>query len=188
VVARFQTRFAALADSRGETVWREAGSGDAAGRIRKRAAGGREAGSGKERLAGNIGGELPKYLFMEEQVKDWAHKVIGAAIEVHRQLGPGYLERTYGDALAIELEERQVPFRREAAFDVHYKGAFVGHGRLDFLVAETLIVELKAVETLLPLHHAQVHAYLKTTDLRLGVLLNFQARVLRDGIARIIRT
>jgi GxxExxY protein len=112
--------------------------------------------------------------------------VIGAAIEVHRELGPGYIESNYEAALAHEFELRNIPFQRQLCFGVQYKSIQVGDGRLDFLVGEVLVVELKAVEKVLPIHKAQVISYLKAQKLGLGLLLNFNVQIMRDGIQRII--
>jgi GxxExxY protein len=124
----------------------------------------------------------------QASVDQLAHAVIGAAIEVHRLLGPGYLESVYEEALGIELGERAIPFERQVPFAVTYKGRPVGLGRLDLLVADVLVVELKAVEALLPVHRAQVLSYLRATNLPLGLLLNFKAPTLRDGLERIVFT
>ena len=115
-----------------------------------------------------------------------AHAVIGAAIEVHRQLGPGFLESVYEEALCVELQSRAVSFVRQHPIAVNYKGHSVGEGRLDLLVGNVLVVELKAVEALLPIHTAQVMSYLKTTGFHLGLLINFNVPVLRNGIRRVI--
>lgn len=106
-------------------------------------------------------------------------------IEVHRALGPGFFESVYEAALAIELLAGGVPFVRQSAVSVLYKGHGVGEGRLDLLVGSRLIVELKAVEALLPIHTAQVMSYLKATGYHLG-LLNFNVPVLRSGLKRIV--
>ncbi|MFA7387916.1 MAG: GxxExxY protein [Thiohalobacteraceae bacterium] len=115
-----------------------------------------------------------------------AHKVIGAAIEVHRILGPGYLESVYEEALAIELSIQGIGCDRQTPINIEYKGKAVGDGRLDLLVAGRLVVELKTVDHLLPIHHAQVLSYLKATRKRIGLLINFNVRVLRDGIKRVV--
>ncbi|HSB79126.1 MAG TPA: GxxExxY protein [Candidatus Methylomirabilis sp.] len=117
-----------------------------------------------------------------------AHEVIDAALEVHRWLGPGYLESCYEEALAIELRERQIAFRRQAPISVDYKGRVVGEGRADFIVGDGLLVELKTVEALAPMHKAQVLSYLKATRGILGLLINFNVPVLRDGIRRVVRS
>ena len=117
-----------------------------------------------------------------------ARAVIGAAIEVHRQLGPGFLESLYEEALCVELEGRQIPFERQKEISVLYKGRQIGVQRIDLLVGKSLIVELKAVESLAEIHKAQVISYLKATHLSLGMLINFNVPVLKDGIQRIVYT
>ena len=96
-------------------------------------------------------------------VDAFARTVIGAAIEVHRHLGPGYLESVYEEALAIEFALRDLPFERQKPIAVDYKGHTVGQARVDFLVGNSLVVELKAIEILLPIHTAQMISYLKAT-------------------------
>jgi GxxExxY protein len=115
-----------------------------------------------------------------------AHQVIGAAIEVHRQLGPGLLEGVYEKAMCIEFELRGIPFRRQSGVGITYKGRAVGKGKLDLLVGERLIVELKAVEKLAPIHSAQMISYLRMTNRLLGLLINFNVSVLKEGIRRVV--
>lgn len=122
----------------------------------------------------------------EAGVDQLAHQVIGAAIEVHKALGPGFLESVYEEALCIELGLRQLPFERQKIMTVAYKGYAVGEGRLDLLVDERLVIELKAVETILPIHTAQVLSYLKATGNHIGLLINFNVPVLKQGVKRII--
>lgn len=112
--------------------------------------------------------------------------MIGAAIEVHRVLGPGFLESIYEEALGVELSLRRVSFRRQVAIQVDYKGRVVGEGRVDLLVADLLLVELKAVEHLAPIHMAQLLSYLKATKIRHGLLVTFNVPALRLGIKRVI--
>ncbi len=119
---------------------------------------------------------------------DLASAVIGAAIEVHRHLGPGYLESVYEEALAVELTLRGIPYIRQHPVAVAYKGFPVGEGRIDLLVGNSLIVELKAVESIMPIHLSQVISYLKAASLQLGLLINFNVCVMRDGIRRIAFT
>ena len=107
---------------------------------------------------------------------------------MHRELGPGFLESTYAKALAIELTRRNIQFVQEAPIHLSYKGESIGEGRIDLLAEDRLIVELKAIEKLAPIHHAQVMSYLKITQKTLGLLINFNVEVLRDGIKRIILT
>jgi GxxExxY protein len=122
----------------------------------------------------------------EEGLDRLAHQVIGAAIEVHRRLGPGFLESVYEEALCIELKLRGIPFERQVKRDIDYKGHSVGEGRMDLLVDKWLVVELKAVDGLAPIHSAQVISYLKATGYRLGLLINFNVPVLKEGIRPVI--
>lgn len=119
-------------------------------------------------------------------VEPLVRQVIGAAIEVHRELGPGFLESTYEEALSVEFALRQIAFQRQYPVKLFYKEQQVGEGRLDFLVCSLLIVELKAVETILPVHLKQVVSYLKATGGHLGLLLNFNAETMHAGIRRVI--
>jgi GxxExxY protein len=121
-----------------------------------------------------------------QEVDALAHKVIGAAIEVHRVLGPGYLESVYEEALAHEFSLNNIPYERQVKVKVAYKEHSVGEGRLDLLVANILPVELKAVDALAPIHQAQIISYLKMTGLQLGLLINFNVTLLKQGIKRVI--
>lgn len=121
-----------------------------------------------------------------EKLDQLANQAIGAAIEVHRILGAGFLESVYERALAIELSERGIPFERQKPVELEYKGQIVGEAKLDFLVGRQLILELKAVDALHPIHHAQVINYLKATGYQLGLLINFNVGQLKSGIKRII--
>jgi len=122
------------------------------------------------------------------ELDGWARDVVGAALEVHRTLGPGYLESIYEQALCIELNSRAVPFRRQVPVAVRYKGRLVGQGQLDLLVGDRLVVELKAVESLAPIHAVQLRSYLKATGLTLGLLVNFNVPLLQQGVRRVILT
>jgi GxxExxY protein len=113
--------------------------------------------------------------------------VIGAAIDVHRELGPGYLESVYEAALCHELRLRKIPFERQYTFKLIYKGESVGEGRIDVLVADRLIVELKATDRVLPIHQSQVISYLKAMNLSLALIINFNISLLRNGVKRMIR-
>lgn len=115
-----------------------------------------------------------------------AREVIGAAIEVHRHLGPGFLETVYQEALAVELGLRKIPFIEQHPVVVVYKGTKVGDGRTDFYISNELVVEIKAVEKLAAVHTAQVISYLKALDRSLGLLINFKVAVLKDGIRRVV--
>jgi GxxExxY protein len=119
---------------------------------------------------------------------EMARVVVDAAVEVHRVLGPGLLESVYEQALSVELALRSVRFVRQVPVVVTYKNVASGEARLDFLVAERLVVELKACQGLLPIHFAQVLSYLKASDQSLGLLINFNVRLLRQGVRRVVRT
>jgi GxxExxY protein len=123
-----------------------------------------------------------------QSIDGLARAVIGAAMEVHTVLGAGFLEAVYEQALAIELEQRGIPFQRQFPIALTYKGIAIGEARLDFLIGGALIVELKAVEAIHPIHHAQVLNYLKATGHQLGLLMNFNVEHMRDGVKSIILT
>ena len=112
--------------------------------------------------------------------------VIGAAIEVHRHLGPGLLESAYEECLAWELRQRGVPTRRQVPLGLTYKGVRLDQAyRIDLVVDERLIVEVKTVDRLIPVHSAQVLTYLRLAGIQVGLLLNFRTAALRDGVRRI---
>jgi GxxExxY protein len=124
----------------------------------------------------------------DEELDGTAREVVGSALEVHRTLGPGFLESVYEQALCVELLTRSVPFRRQVPIAVKYRGHVVGQSQLDLLVREHLIVELKAVEGLAPIHSVQLRSYLEATGLRSGLLINFNVPLLQQGVRRIIFT
>lgn len=112
--------------------------------------------------------------------------IIGAGIEVHRHLGPGLLESAYEECMCEELKLLGLPFERQLPLPIIYKGKALDCGyRLDIVVVKKVIVELKAIEKLLPIHQAQVITYLKLSGLEVGLLMNFNVPVLKDGIKRI---
>lgn len=115
----------------------------------------------------------------------WTEKVIGCAIEVHRILGPGLLESAYEQCLARELALQEISFQLQVPVPVEYKGVRLDCGyRIDVLVNERLILELKAVETILGIHKAQLLSYMKLSGISTGLLLNFNVQLLKDGITR----
>ena len=115
-------------------------------------------------------------------------RVIGLAIAVHRELGPGLLESAYEACLAYELEQAGVPYQRQVALPVSYKNVALDCGyRLDLLVDTALIVELKTVDAISKVHKAQLLTYLRLSRLRTGLILNFNSAVLKDGIHRMVR-
>jgi len=115
-----------------------------------------------------------------------ATAVIGTAIEVHRALGPGFLERIYQEALCIELNARGLRFERERAVVVHYRGVPIPGQRIDLVVDGCVLVELKASTRIDEIHESKVVSYLRTTGLRLGLLLNFNCRTMKEGLKRVI--
>jgi GxxExxY protein len=118
-------------------------------------------------------------------VNQTTEKIIGAAIEVHRHLGPGLLESAYQVCLAHEMKLRGLAYEREKPLPIEYKGLSLDCSyRLDFLVDETIIVELKTVDRLQPIHEAQLLTYLRLTGCKIGLLINFNVPVLKNGIKR----
>src|SRR3982751_6382251 len=114
-----------------------------------------------------------------------SHEVIGAAIEVHRVLGPGLLESVYEAALHRELSIRQIECRRQAALPLTYKGySLECELKLDLLIEDTIVLEIKSVESIMPIHKAQLLTYLRLKELWLGLLINFNVELLRNGIRR----
>ncbi|HET7536253.1 MAG TPA: GxxExxY protein [Candidatus Didemnitutus sp.] len=106
-------------------------------------------------------------------------QIIGAAIEVHKEIGPGYLQTVYEEALCVELTDRRLPFLRQVSVPIHYRQSVVGQHRLDLLVADCVVVELKAISGLEDIHFAVVRSYLKATGRRHGLILNFAGVVLQ---------
>lgn len=125
---------------------------------------------------------------VDDETNQISEQVIGAAIEVHRQLGPGHKEVVYEEALAYELRLRGVAFERQKPVKILYKQHLCGDSQLDLVVAGKVVVELKAVEKLHPQHSAQCRSYLVATGLQLGLVLNFNAPRLIDGLDRVIET
>ncbi|MCW5876315.1 MAG: GxxExxY protein [Anaerolineales bacterium] len=124
---------------------------------------------------------------LKERANELSQEIIGAAIEVHSALGPGLLESAYLTSLCHELNLRGVKFAKEVALPVKYKDATLDAGyRLDLLVDKQVIVEVKTVERIQPIHQAQLLTYLKLTNLWLGILLNFNVLFLKQGIRRVV--
>lgn len=125
--------------------------------------------------------------FTAGQLNDLSYRLRGLCMEVHRELGPGLLESAYEEALAYELTQAGIRFERQRETRLLYKGIKLDCGyRLDFIVEDQLILELKAVSEILPVHRAQVLTYLKLEHRSLGLLINFNTPVLKDGIYRIV--
>ena len=124
-------------------------------------------------------------MILEEELTD---QIIGSAIDVHRTLGPGLLESAYEACLCHELSLRAVPFRRQVNLGLEYKGLQLASGyRLDLIVGDAVVVEIKAIEQHLPVHVAQLLTYLRLSSYRVGLLINFNVPVLKNGIIRKVR-
>ena len=115
-----------------------------------------------------------------------AYNIIGAAIAVHKRFGPGLLEKIYERALCIELDARGIRFERQKRINLYHRGRPVGDYFADLVVENRIIVEIKCVTGFEPVHFAQVMTYLKLTNLRLGLLINFYVPALKDGVKRVI--
>ena len=113
-------------------------------------------------------------------------QILNCAIEVHRQLGPGLLESVYESALSIELRFRGIPFKRQVGFPLYYRGELLSEHRPDLIVADQVVVEVKSVERLAPIHVAQMLTYLRVTSLRVGLLLNFNSETIKAGTRRVV--
>jgi GxxExxY protein len=125
---------------------------------------------------------------LTSEQEDLIYRVIGVAIEVHRQLGPGFVEKIYKLAMCHELRLQGIPFECEKEIKVPYKDIHIAGQKLDLLVEGQLVLEPKVVERLTGVHESQIHSYMKATGLRIGMLINFNVRLLKeDGIIRIIR-
>ena len=124
---------------------------------------------------------------MKERIDNITSQIIGAAIDVHRELGPGLLESAYETCLAHELIRRDLKVEQQKAVPLSYKGVKLDCGyRIDLLVENMVVVELKAANRLEPIHEAQVLSYLKLSGHKVGLLINFNVRVLKDGLKRLV--
>ena len=125
----------------------------------------------------------------KKELNSLTEKIIGAAIEVHRHLGPGLLESAYETCLAYELEQLGLKVERQKALPLVYKEIHLDQGyRIDLLVEEQIVVEIKVVEQFAPVHEAQVLSYLKFSGCQIGLLFNFNVKLLKHGIRRFIMT
>ena len=121
-----------------------------------------------------------------QEIEQIGYRTIGCAITVHRLLGPGFKEKIYHEALCLELNEAGLKFECETAISVPYKKWEIPGQRVDMIVERVLLVEVKAIPRLRPLHHRQTVSYLKATHLRLALLINFNVTILRQGLRRIV--
>ena len=129
---------------------------------------------------------LRKYSDFDPSLEDLAHRVIGCCIAVHCELGPGLIEQAYARAVRLELTASSIQFESEKRYPIVYRGKPVYVHHLDLVVDQQLLVELKCVDSLHPVHYAQVRSCLKVSKLRLGLLINFNVAVLPHGIKRIV--
>ena len=118
--------------------------------------------------------------------EDVTERIIGCAITVHRELGPGLLEATYEEALCIEMTDASLTFDRQPRLPVTYKGRVIGEYRPDLVVARRVVLEIKSVERLIGIHRAQLLASMRVLRLPVGLLMNFNSEVLRHGITRVV--
>jgi GxxExxY protein len=123
---------------------------------------------------------------LSDELEDLIHRTIGCCITVHRALGPGLLEGIYSRAIAVELELACIPFEPQKSYPVLYRGQVLCYQRLDLVVDGQLALEIKAVERLNPLYHAQLLSYLHVSKLTAGLLINFNVPILQDGLKRIV--
>ena len=122
------------------------------------------------------------------ELNDLTSKIIGASIEVHKNLGPGLLEKTYEECLCIELERVGLRYEKQITLPIEYKGRVIeGAYRIDVLVEDKIILELKAIEKIEKIHKAQLLTYLKLSNKELGLLINFNVELLKSGISRVIK-
>jgi GxxExxY protein len=121
---------------------------------------------------------------LSEEQEALVTDTIGCCIRVHRALGPGLLETIYSRAVAIELRAAGIRFDREQRYPVRYRGELLCDQRLDFVIAGTLVLEIKSIEAIAPIHHSQLLSYLRVSKLRIGLLMNFNVAVLKDGLVR----
>ncbi|MBI5788928.1 MAG: GxxExxY protein [Candidatus Schekmanbacteria bacterium] len=118
---------------------------------------------------------------------DLSNRIIGLAIEVHRELGPGLLENSYKQCLAYELSHANIAFKMEVELPVIYKNFRIACGyRIDLLIENKLVIELKSIEKILPVHEAQLLTYMKMANIKIGLIMNFNEKILKKGIKRFV--
>ena len=133
-------------------------------------------------------GESLDFMKTRDELNQLSGSIIDSAMEVHREFGPGLLERVYEAALESELSVRGIPARRQVPSPVFYKGVILDEDayRIDMLVDESVVVELKTVPAILPIHEAQLHTYMRLSQKKLGLLINFNVPILAQGIRRVV--
>ena len=121
-----------------------------------------------------------------QEINALTERIIGCALEIHRHLGPGLLESIYEGALCVEFDERGVAYQRQVAIPINYRGKPIGEHCLDLVVEDLVVLELKSVERMDPIFEAQVLTYLRISGKKVGLLINFNSRLLKQGIQRVI--
>ena len=121
-----------------------------------------------------------------EELNRLTERIIGCAIEVHRHLGPGLLESVYEEALCVEFDLQGIHYRRQVTVPANYKGREIGEYRIDLLVEDSVVAEIKSVERYDPVFEAQVLTYLRVTGKKVGLLINFNSRLLKEGVKRFV--
>jgi len=121
-----------------------------------------------------------------DEINLLTQRIIGLAIEVHRNLGPGLLEPIYLAALCIELDDAGLKYECQVRVPAYYKGRLLGEYRIDLIVEDSVIVEVKSVERMNPVFEAQLLTYLRVTEKRVGLLINFNSRLVKDGVKRLV--
>jgi GxxExxY protein len=124
---------------------------------------------------------------IDESVDQVVREVINGGFAVHREIGPGFVEPVYGKAMAVELRCRGLRFKEEHVIAIRYRGEVVAQHRLDLVVEGCVVVEVKAVKKLRPIHQAQILSYLKASGCRIGLLMNFNVKLFKDGLRRYVR-
>jgi GxxExxY protein len=124
--------------------------------------------------------------WLDDTTEAYVSEVIDCGFVVHCDLGPGYMESPYRNAMCIEMSARSIPFECERTFTVKYRGQAVGIHRVDLVIRDCIIVELKAAKTVEPVHRAQLMAYMKASKIRVGLLMNFGCATFKEGIQRIV--
>lgn len=128
---------------------------------------------------------MRQYNDLPSEVNALSGEIVDCAFQVHQTLGPGFLESNYDEAMRIELERKNLSYEKQKSFQIPYKDTFLNtEFRFDLIVEKTVLVELKAVENIHPVHQAQIYAYLRATRLPLGLLVNFNTPLIKDGIGR----
>jgi GxxExxY protein len=121
---------------------------------------------------------------LPDDVEQLMHDTIGCCIAVHRELGPGLLEKIYTRAVSLELSAAGIGFEREKRYSVRYRGELLCEQYVDFVVGDQIVLEIKSIEQLAPVHHGQILSYMRVAHLRAGLLMNFNVAVLPDGMCR----